>query len=190
DTGITSVPTTSWSMVSAVGPRPGLSSVGQLGFSLSCTSSSLVSSPSSSRKHQSAAAKTPTATNPGTENLFETAPFGAGASEGDPDTEEEGEADGEDDGVEGGESATGDVEGAAEGGVPEREGEALKGGGAEACLGESAGDLAGEDAGDCALVEATKRAAISIKATALGRAIVDGEKSEGLRSKLLSEGWV
>ncbi|KAH0996640.1 hypothetical protein GBA52_020504 [Prunus armeniaca] len=89
-------------MVSAVGPRPGLSSVGPLGFSLSCTSSSLVSFPSSSRKRQSAAAKTSTATNPGTENLFETAPFGAGASKGDPDTEEEGEAAGEDDGGEGG----------------------------------------------------------------------------------------
>ncbi|PQP94028.1 hypothetical protein Pyn_31658 [Prunus yedoensis var. nudiflora] len=54
------------------------------------------------------------ATNPGTENLFETAPFGAGASEGDPETEEEGEAAGKDDGGEGGESATGDDEGAAE----------------------------------------------------------------------------
>ncbi|CAB4313539.1 unnamed protein product [Prunus armeniaca] len=51
---------------------------------------------------QMAAAKTSTATNPGTENLFETAPFGAGASKGDPDTEEEGEAAGEDDGGEGG----------------------------------------------------------------------------------------
>ncbi|PQM33056.1 glycine-rich protein 1-like [Prunus yedoensis var. nudiflora] len=142
------------------------------------------------------------ATNPGTENLFETAPFGAAAFEGDPETEEEGEAAGKDDGGEGGESATGDVEGAAEGGMPKGEGEALKGEGeaaggvlkgegAEACLVESAGDLAGEDAGDCALVEATKRAATSVKTTARDRAIVDGEKSEdSLRNKLLSEGWV
>ncbi|KAL6269742.1 hypothetical protein ACE6H2_026653 [Prunus campanulata] len=122
-----------------------------------------------------ATAKTPTATEPARENLFKTAPLGAGASVGDPETEEGGEVagdSGEDDGGEGGESATGDVEGAAEGGVPEGEGEVLKGEGAAAggvLKGEGAksGDLAGEDAGDCALVEATKRAAISTKMTAL-----------------------
>ncbi|KAH0977050.1 hypothetical protein GBA52_026769 [Prunus armeniaca] len=127
------------------------------------------------------AAKTPTANDPTKENLFKTAPLDVGASAGDPETEEGGEVagdSGEDDGGEGGESATGDVEGAAEGGVPEGEGEVLKGEGEEAGgvlkgEGAEAGDLAGEDAGDCALVEATKRAAISTKTTALDRAIVE-----------------
>ncbi|CAL9021302.1 unnamed protein product [Prunus brigantina] len=157
-----------------------------------------------------AAAKTPTATDPTKENLFKTAPLDAGASAGDPETGEGGEVagdSGEDDGGEGGESATGDVEGAAEGGVPEGEGEALKGEG-EALKGEGeaaggvlkgegaaaggvlkgegaeAGDLAGEDAGDCALVEATKRAAISTKTTALDRAIVEERmKTEKIKIK-------
>ncbi|CAL9021300.1 unnamed protein product [Prunus brigantina] len=132
-----------------------------------------------------AAAKTPTATDPTKENLFKTAPLGAGASVGDPETEEGGEVagdSGEDNGGEGGESVTGDVEGAAEGGVPKGEGEAaggvLKGegaavGGVLKGEGAEAGDLAGEDAGDCALVEATKRAAISTKTTALDRAIIE-----------------
>ncbi|KAH0976990.1 hypothetical protein GBA52_026709 [Prunus armeniaca] len=138
------------------------------------------------------AAKTPTANDPTKENLFKTAPLDVGASAGDPETEEGGEVagdSGEDDGGEGGESATGDVEGAAEGGVPEGEGEVLNGEGEEAGgvlkgegaaaggvlkgEGAEAGDLAGEDAGDCALVEATKRAAISTKTTALDRAIVE-----------------
>ncbi|KAI5313607.1 hypothetical protein L3X38_042783 [Prunus dulcis] len=136
--------------------------------------------------------KTPTATEPARENLFKTTPLGAGASVGDPETEEGGEGagdSGEDDGGEGGESTTGGVEGAAEGGVPEGEGEVLNGegeaaggvlkgegaaaGGVLKGEGAEAGDLAGEDAGDCALVEATKRAAISTKTTALDWAIVE-----------------
>ncbi|XP_020426575.1 glycine-rich protein 1-like [Prunus persica] len=128
--------------------------------------------------------KTPTATEPARENLFKTTPLGAGASVGDPETEEGGEGagdSGEDDGGESGESATGGVEGAAEGGVPEGEGEVLKGEGEAAggvLKGEGAaagGVLKGEgaEAGDCALVEATKRAAISTKTTALDWAIVE-----------------
>ena len=80
---------------------------------------------------------------------------------------EGGELDGEEDAALG--ELDGEAEDAALGGWLDGEGAADGG----VLDGEAAWDLDGDDAGDCALVEATNRAAMITKTTALERAIVE-----------------